>query len=100
MAEATDGLLRTAYLLTGDTGHAEDLVQETLVKIARRWSRVVSMESPRAYARRVLVNLALDGSERRSRHRAELRPGRCLPGLRGGSWRAPVVSPLSTRGSL
>jgi RNA polymerase sigma-70 factor (sigma-E family) len=72
VADATAGLLRTAYLITGDAGHAEDLVQETLFKVARRWSRVLSMESPRAYARRILVNAALDGAKRRSRHRAEL----------------------------
>lgn len=72
VVDATDSLLRTAYLVVGDAGHAEDLVQDTLLKIARRWSRVDTMDSPRAYARRVLVNLALDGSERSSRHRAEL----------------------------
>jgi len=72
VAEATDGLLRTAYLVTGDAAHAEDLVQESLFEVARRWSRVVSMEQPKAYARRILINRALDDSERRSRHRAEL----------------------------
>lgn len=72
VAESTDSLLRTAYLFTGDAGHAEDLVQESLYEIARRWSRVLSMESPQAYARRILINLALDDSKRRSRHRAEL----------------------------
>jgi RNA polymerase sigma-70 factor (sigma-E family) len=83
VAESTVSLLRTAYLVTGDAGHAEDLVQESLFKIARRWSRVVSMDSPQAYARRILINLALDDSRRRSRHRAELArqnlPDRPLP---------------------
>jgi RNA polymerase sigma-70 factor (sigma-E family) len=72
VAESTGSLLRTAYLITGDAGHAEDLVQESFFKVARRWSRVASMENPRAYARRILLNLALDNSKRRSRHRAEL----------------------------
>ena len=72
VAESTGSLLRTAYLVTGDSGHAEDLVQQSLFKIARRWSRVVSMENPQAYARRILINVALDDSKRRSRHRAEL----------------------------
>jgi RNA polymerase sigma-70 factor (sigma-E family) len=72
MAESSGSLLRTAYLITADAGHSEDLVQECLFKVARRWSRVVSMDNPQAYARRVLINLALDGSKRRSRHRAEL----------------------------
>jgi RNA polymerase sigma-70 factor (sigma-E family) len=72
VAQSTGSLLRTAYLVTGDAGHAEDLVQESLFKVARRWARVVSMDSPLAYARRVLINRALDDYERRSRHRAEL----------------------------
>jgi DNA-directed RNA polymerase specialized sigma24 family protein len=33
-------LLRSAYLLTGDVHRAEDLVQEALVKVALRWSRL------------------------------------------------------------
>ena len=72
VAQSTGGLLRTAFLVTGDVGLAEDLVQESLFKVARRWSRVRAMDSPGAYARRIVVNLALDGSKRRSRHRAEL----------------------------
>ena len=78
VAESTGSLLRTAYLVTGDSGHAEDLVQQSLFKIARRWSRVASMESPQAYARRILINVALDDAKRRSRHRAEL-AGQSLP---------------------
>ena len=55
---SSDRLLRTAYLLTGDRGHAEDLVQTALLRTARRWS--TAREEPAAYARRVLVNLAKD----------------------------------------
>ena len=47
-------LLRSAYLLTGDLHRAEDLVQEALVKVALRWSRLRD-ESPTAYARTVIV---------------------------------------------
>jgi RNA polymerase sigma-70 factor (sigma-E family) len=65
-------LLRTAYLITWDAGDAEDLVQECLFKVARRWPRVRGMEQPRAYARRMLVNLALDDSRGRARRRTEL----------------------------
>ena len=35
-AQAWDPLLRTGYLMTGDAKGAEDLVQETLLKVARR----------------------------------------------------------------
>ncbi|HTZ93905.1 MAG TPA: SigE family RNA polymerase sigma factor [Streptosporangiaceae bacterium] len=73
-AEVSDPLLRTAHLMTGDARDAEDLVQETLLRIARRWNRVRFMDHQAAYARRVLVNLVLHDANRRSRLRAELRP--------------------------
>ena len=69
---SSDALLRTAYLVAWDPVEAEDLVQECLLAVARRWPRVRRMEYPYAYARRVLVNLALDGAKRRTRHRQEL----------------------------
>jgi RNA polymerase sigma-70 factor (sigma-E family) len=71
-AEASDTLLRTGYLMTGDARDAEDLVQETFLRVARRWRRVRSMNHPVAYARRILINLVLQDAERRSRRKAEL----------------------------
>ncbi len=65
-------LLQTAYLITWDAGEAEDLVQDCLLKVARRWPRVRGMAQPRAYARRILVNLALDAAGGRVRRRGEL----------------------------
>jgi RNA polymerase sigma-70 factor (sigma-E family) len=47
-------LLRSAYLLTGDLHRAEDLVQEALVKVALRWSRLHD-GNPTAYARTIIV---------------------------------------------
>jgi DNA-directed RNA polymerase specialized sigma24 family protein len=41
-------LLRTAYLLTGDRGAAEDLVQDVLARAWSRWSRVSAADEPRA----------------------------------------------------
>lgn len=66
------GLLRTACLITWDDAEAEDLVQECLLRVSVRWRRVQAMDMPLAYARRILVNLALAGRDRRSRRRAEL----------------------------
>jgi RNA polymerase sigma-70 factor (sigma-E family) len=74
VAGAADELLRTAYLVVWDLPEAEDLVQESLLRVARRWPRVRSMDHPLAYARRILINLALDGARRRSRHKQELEP--------------------------
>jgi RNA polymerase sigma-70 factor (sigma-E family) len=65
-------LLKTAYLITWDAGDAEDLVQECLLKVARRWPRVRKMAQPRAYAGRILANLAVDDARRRARRRSEL----------------------------
>ena len=51
-------LLRTAYALVGDYGHAEDLLQTALLRTARRWT--AARDAPEAYTRRVLVNLCRD----------------------------------------
>jgi RNA polymerase sigma-70 factor (sigma-E family) len=72
VAGNVEQLLKTAYLIAWDTGDAEDLVQECLFKVARRWPRVRRMAQPRAYARRVVVNLALDGARGSARRRGEL----------------------------
>ena len=79
VAGHADELLRTAYLVVGDLAEAEDLVQESLLRVARRWPRVSRMDHPIAYARRVVINLALDGAKRRSRQRRELEPHGDLP---------------------
>ena len=74
VAETSDTLFRTGFLMTGDGGDAEDLVQETFLRVARRWNQVQSMDHPAAYARRILINLVLHGADRRSRQKAELVP--------------------------
>lgn len=65
-------LLRSGYLVLFDVGAAEDVVQECLVKVARRWPRVAAMDHPVAYARRIVVRDAVREAERRQRHRSEL----------------------------
>lgn len=51
-------LLHSAYLLIGDHGQAEDVLQLTLLRTARRWE--AARRAPEAYARQVLVNLSRD----------------------------------------
>jgi RNA polymerase sigma-70 factor (sigma-E family) len=70
-AEVSESLLYTGFQMTGNAKDAEDLVQETLLKVARRWHRV---DHPAAYARRILINLVLDDAGRRTRQRTELQP--------------------------
>jgi Sigma-70 region 2 len=48
-------LLRTAYLITGDHHHAEDLLQATLTKVFLAWPRIREKSSAEAHARRTLV---------------------------------------------
>ncbi|MGY1653693.1 SigE family RNA polymerase sigma factor [Geodermatophilus sp. SYSU D01119] len=57
-------LLRTAYLLTGDRGHAEDLVQTALARAHRHWRRVQRADVPIAYVRRLLLNCHLSWRRR------------------------------------
>ena len=59
VASSGGGLLRTAYLLTGDHATAEDLLQDTLIRVWSRWSRVRAADRPLAYARRVLVTTSV-----------------------------------------
>ena len=50
------GLVRFALLVSGDYGTAEDLVQETLQSLFRRFGDHLPLEEPLAYARRSIVN--------------------------------------------
>lgn len=59
-------LLRTAVLLTGDHGRAEDLVQTALLTTYRHWPRVAGRGDPSAYVRRVLVTTATSWRRRLS----------------------------------
>jgi RNA polymerase sigma-70 factor (sigma-E family) len=95
VAAHVDDLLRTAYLIVWDEGEAEDLVQECLLKVARRWPRVRRMEQPQAYARRILVNLALDGARRRAQRRRELEAGDAT-----SLWAVDPLQALETRAEL
>lgn len=55
VAAASTRLLRSAYLLVGDRGHAEDLVQEVLERMYVAWPRI---DDPDSYSRRALVHRA------------------------------------------
>ena len=54
------GLLRYAVMLTGDPHTAEDLVQDTMVRVQLNWRRVSHSDSPDGYVRRVLTNRFVD----------------------------------------
>jgi RNA polymerase sigma-70 factor (sigma-E family) len=69
-AESGAGLLRIAILLSPDPHTAEDVYQETLQRLAARWSRV---DNPKAFCRRVMHNIVVDQSRARARRPHELR---------------------------
>ncbi|MFF1441161.1 SigE family RNA polymerase sigma factor [Streptomyces sp. NPDC058295] len=58
-------LVRTAYLLTGDVHHAEDLTQTALAKAYRSWRRISRSDNPEAYVRRMLVSCNSDRFRKR-----------------------------------
>jgi RNA polymerase sigma-70 factor (sigma-E family) len=55
-AQHSVGLTRFAYVLTGDRQLAEDLVQDCLLALHRRFGETLPIEAPVAYAHRVIVN--------------------------------------------
>ena len=69
-AESGAELLRIATLLTPDPHAAEDVYQETLQRLAARWSRV---DNPKAFCRRVMHNIVIDQARARARRPHELR---------------------------
>lgn len=65
---STPPLLRVAWLLTGDHHGAQDLVQETHVRMAAKWSSIRRHDAdPMAYARTVLHRINIDQWRRRQR---------------------------------
>ena len=69
-AESGAELLRIATLLTPDPHTAEDVYQETLQRLAVRWSRV---DNPKAFCRRVMYNIVVDQTRAPARRPRELR---------------------------
>ncbi|MFC7247141.1 SigE family RNA polymerase sigma factor [Catellatospora aurea] len=54
VAARSDALLKSAWLLTGDAGRAEDLLQTALAKAWRNWRTVEQADHPEAYVRRII----------------------------------------------
>ncbi|UWP83134.1 hypothetical protein Dfulv_02155 [Dactylosporangium fulvum] len=59
-------LLHEAFLLCGDAGRAEDLVQTTLAKTVVVWSRLQRSEGIDNYVQRTLINTYLSARRRRA----------------------------------
>lgn len=62
-------LSRFAYLLTGESDAADDLAADALTEVWRHWDRVSAADSPIAYTRGVVANLARNRIRRLDRER-------------------------------
>lgn len=69
VSTGSDRLLGLALLLTGDRGHAEDLLQEVLERLYVRWAQI---EDPHAYARTALARKVTDRWRQRGRRPREV----------------------------
>ena len=49
-------MVRLAYALTGDAGHAEDVAQAAFARAYAAWRRVRQAGDPDAYVRRIVIN--------------------------------------------
>jgi len=65
-AEQSVALTRFAYLLCGDRSGAEDLVQDALLGLFRRFGDALPVQAPVSYARRAVLNAYLSRSRRRA----------------------------------
>jgi RNA polymerase sigma-70 factor (sigma-E family) len=66
-------MVRLAYALSGDVGHAEDLAQAAFARAYASWGRVRRAGDPDAYVRRIVIN----------EHRSRFRKHRVAEELRG-----------------
>ena len=68
VAARSASLFRTAYLVIGDYQLAEDLLQDSLVKVYVAWPRLRDVAKAEAYTRRTIVTTAISWRRRRSFH--------------------------------
>lgn len=94
VAVRSAALLRSAWLLTGDAGKAEDLLQTVLAKAWRRWPNIADGGAPEAYVRRALFTTYV--SWWRRRWRAEL-PAAVPPDRAG---RADLAAEVADRDAV
>ena len=93
-------LQRTAYLMCGDWHLADDLTQETLITLYRRWGALDPDIGPAAYATRILVNKVRRSAKRAWRSREIMTPPPDLPAPTSQSTenREVIVKALSLLG--
>jgi DNA-directed RNA polymerase specialized sigma24 family protein len=100
VAARSAALVRSAWLLTGDEGEAQDLVQTALARTWSRWSRLVRQDAPEAYVRKVMLSTYLTWSRRRWRGEVPVDavPEQARPGdvFAASDLRGPIDTATST----
>ena len=76
VAVRSGSLFRTAYLVLGDYHLAQDLVQESLIKVYAAWPRLQGVAEAESYARKTIVTTSVSWRRRRSFRE---RPTEALP---------------------
>lgn len=66
VAARSGALHRAAYLMVGDVGLAQDLVQESLTKTYVAWPRLRNPQAAEAYTRKVITTTAITWFRKRS----------------------------------
>lgn len=79
-AQSADAL-RVAFLLVGDSFHAEDIVQEAFVRVLGRFGDVRKPDALRTYLLRTVVNLSKNHFRRRALEVRHLHDTDALTGL-------------------
>jgi RNA polymerase sigma-70 factor (sigma-E family) len=77
VAARSGALHRAAYLMVGDVGLAQDLVQEALTKTYVAWPRLRDAGNAEAYTRKVITNTAITWFRKKSWYGE--RPGDLVP---------------------
>ncbi len=93
VAARSPALQRAAYLMVGDVGLAQDLVQEALTKTYVAWPRLRDTANAEAYTRRVIANTAISWFRRKGWHGEQPAAG---PPERVSSGHADEVSTRTT----
>lgn len=100
-AEHSVALTRFAYLVCGDRGLAEDLVQDALMSLYRRFGDLVTVAAPVAYVRRAIVNGSISHARRRVPVAVAELPDTSIDAVDGGEqdamWRVLATLPPKQR---
>jgi RNA polymerase sigma-70 factor (sigma-E family) len=70
--EHSPAAVRLAFLMTGDQQLAEDVVQDSFVRVFSRWQDLRNREAFRGYLHRTVINLTRNQFRRQALHRRHL----------------------------